>query len=88
MSSCKLPEYPAASRRAEATGNTRLAFHISANSDVIDGEVMTSAGTSPAHKLLDVTALFSLMQCRFEPARDRGQTLDAWTEVVYKWKLE
>jgi hypothetical protein len=88
MSSCKLPEYPQASRMSEATGNTVLAFNIGANSRVLDGEVMRTAGSSPAHKLLDVTALFSLMQCRFEPARFRGQPIDAWTTVEYQWKLE
>jgi len=88
IDSCKLPEYPAASRMAEARGRTTLAFHIRADSRVIDGEVTKSAGSSPAHKLLDVTALLSLMQCKFEPARFRGQPLDAWIEVEYVWKLE
>jgi TonB family protein len=88
LDSCKLPEYPAASRRTEATGSTRLAFHIRADSTVIDGEVVKSAGSSPAHKLLDVTALFSLMQCKFEPARFRGEPLDAWTLIEYQWKLD
>lgn len=88
LDGCKLPEYPAASRWAEATGSTRLAFHIGANSAVIDAEVAHSAGSSPAHKLLDVTALFSLMQCKFEPARFRGDPIDAWTEVEYRWRLD
>jgi TonB family protein len=86
--SCKLPEYPVAARRAGATGSTKLTFHIRANSRVIDGEVTKSAGKSPSHKLLDVTALFSLMQCKFEPAKFRGQPIDAWTEVEYRWVLE
>jgi TonB family protein len=85
---CKFPEYPAAARRAEATGRTRIAVHISANSSVIDGEVTKSSGSSPAHKMLDAVALFSIMQCRFEPARLRDQPLDAWTEIEYVWKLE
>lgn len=88
LDGCKLPEYPSASRRVEAAGTTRLAFHIGADSSVIDAEVTHSAGSSPAHKLLDVTALFSLMQCKFEPARFRGDPLDAWIEVEYRWKLE
>jgi hypothetical protein len=88
LSDCKPAEYPAASRRAEASGKTRLTFHIGANSKVLDGEVLISAGTSPAHKLLDVVALFSIMQCRFEAARYRGQPIDSWTEVEYQWNLE
>lgn len=85
---CKFPEYPVAARRTEATGRTRISLHIGADSRVIDGEVTKSSGSSPAHKMLDAVALFSIMQCRFEPARQRDQPLDAWTEIEYVWKLE
>ncbi len=85
---CKFPEYPAAARRTEATGRTTISLHISANSSVIDGEVTKSSGSSAAHKMLDAAALFSIMQCRFEPARLRDQLLDAWTEIEFVWKLE
>jgi hypothetical protein len=88
LTNCKMPEYPIASQRANVSGNTRLAFHIRANSSVIDGEVMGSAGTTAAHKLLDITALFSLMQCKFEPAQLRGKSLSAWIEVEYQGRLE
>jgi TonB family protein len=86
--SCKLPEYPPRSLRAEAVGTSRVAFRISADGKVLDAEIVGTAGVSPAHKLLDVSAMFSLMQCPFEPAKLRGKTVEAWTEVSYVWKLK
>lgn len=65
-----------------------IALLIGANASVIDGEVTKPSGSSPAHRMLDAVALFSIMQCRFEPARLRDQPLDAWTEIEQVWKLE
>ena len=87
-SSCQIPAYPEVARRAEATGTTRLGFHIRADATRIDGDIVRSAGPSAAHKLLDMAALLALMTCRFEPARFRGQALDAWVELEYRWKLD
>jgi len=87
FSACKRPEYPQASLRVEATGDTLLAFKISDSGRVLDGVVIRSAGASAAHKLLDVTALFSLMQCKFEPAYWRSKGIETWTEVEYRWLI-
>lgn len=87
FSACKRPEYPQASLRVEASGDTLLAFKISDSGQVLDALVIRSAGTSAAHKLLDVTALFSLMQCKFEPAYWRSKAIETWTEVEYRWLL-
>ena len=87
FSACKRPEYPRASLRFEASGDTLLAFKISDSGKVLDGVVIRSAGTSAAHKLLDATALFSLMQCKFEPAYWRSNPIETWTEIEYSWLL-
>ena len=87
-SRCDLPKYPEASRRLEATGTSGVAIRIDKRGRVADGIVTTSAGPTPGHKLLDVTALFSLMQCRFEPGSYRGDSIESWTQISYVWKLE
>jgi len=88
LDDCKRPEYPQASLRSQASGDTLLAFKISASGKVLDGVVIRSAGPSAAHKLLDVTAQFALMQCKFEPAYWRRKAAESWTEVEYKWQLQ
>lgn len=88
LESCKRAEYPVDAIRAEATGDTRLLVRISVYSSVIDAEVTRSAGGSAAHKFLDVSTLASVLQCKFEPASFRGQPLEAWTELEYRWRLQ
>lgn len=88
LDDCKKPEYPQASLRFEASGHTLLSFKISASGKVLDGFVIRSAGPSAAHKLLDVTALFALMQCKFEPGYWRRKAVESWTEGEYKWQLQ
>jgi TonB family protein len=85
FAACDSPDYPPAALSVNARGNTLLTLKISKTGKVLDGTVLRSAGQSPAHKLLDVTALLSLMQCKFEPAFWQGNAIEAWTEVEYKW---
>ena len=85
--SCTAPDYPLVSQRAQATGTTTLAFYIGPRGRPIDGEVVKSAGRFAEHKLLDVNALFALMQCDFEPATLNGKPVAGWIEVNYVWSL-
>ena len=87
-SACKPPEYPIAAARAEATGTTRLVFHVGPNGDVIDADIVKSAGKTLPHKLLDMAALSSLMQCGFSPRVVNGVAVDTTTQVEYVWRLE
>lgn len=87
-SGCKPPEYPLAAARAEATGTTRLVFHVGPKGDVIDADIVKSAGKTLAHKLLDMAALSSLMQCGFSPRVVNGVAVDTTTQVEYVWRLE
>lgn len=87
-SSCKPPDYPTTALDAQAAGATKLAFQIGVRGKPTDAEISRTAGRSAAHKLLDVTALFALMQCDFEPATLNGKPVNAWVEVTYVWKLQ
>jgi TonB family protein len=86
-SSCKLPEYPTSSLTADATGTTTLAFNIGVRGRPTEAEIIRSAGRTAAHKLLDVTALFALMQCNFEPATLEGKPVTAWVNISYIWSI-
>lgn len=85
---CKRPEYPLAAARSDTTGTTRLVFHIGTKGDVIDADIVKSAGKTLHHKLLDMAALSSLMQCVFSPAVVNGVPVEATTQVEYVWRLE
>lgn len=84
----KRPEYPVFAARAEATGTTRLAFHVGAKGDLLDGRIVRSAGKTLPHKLLDLTALLSLMQCGFTSATLDGEAIEGSALVEYVWRLE
>ena len=84
---CERPEYPVAALRVEASGDTKLAIKVSDTGKVLDGVVVGSAGPTPAHKILDVTALLSLMQCKLEPAYWRSKAIEAWAMIEYRWRL-
>jgi TonB family protein len=87
-STCKQPEYPVAAARSGTTGTTRPVFHIGLNGDVIDADILKSSGKTLHHKLLDMAALMSLMQCVFSPAVVNGVAVEATTQVEYVWRLE
>ena len=87
LSSCARPEYPKSAAQRNATGTTRLSFQVDQSGKATDGAVVGSAGPNAAHKVLDMTALFSLMQCDFEPATLNGGAIESWVEVTYIWKL-
>jgi TonB family protein len=85
---CKPPEYPVAAARTDTTGTTRLVFHVGPKGEVIDADILKSSGKTLHHKLLDMAALSSLMQCVFSPAIVNGVAVDATTQVEYVWRLE
>lgn len=87
-SACKPPEYPAAAARSDTTGTTRLVFHVGPKGEVIDADILKSSGKTLHHKLLDMAALMSLMQCVFSPAVVNGVAVEGTTQVEYVWRLE
>jgi protein TonB len=81
-------DYPAAARRAEATGSTTIRFAVGADGKVTSAEVVRSAGSTREHKMLDRVALSKLSECMFKPGRDEnGRAVGGTKDVIYVWKL-
>ncbi|WP_374562954.1 energy transducer TonB [Ideonella sp.] len=82
-------DYPAAARRAEATGLTRLRFTIDAAGALVRSEIVKSAGLTREHRLLDKVAESKLASCHFTAGVDEnGRAIGGTFEVDYVWKLE
>jgi protein TonB len=82
-------DYPAAARRAEATGVTRLRFTIDSAGALMKSEITKSAGVSREHRLLDKVAESKLASCYFTAGVDEnGRPVGGTFEVDYVWKLE
>lgn len=82
-------DYPAAARRAEATGMTRLRFTIDAAGALVRSEIVKAAGTSREHRMLDRVAESKLASCYFTAGIDEnGRAMGGTFEVDYVWKLE
>lgn len=83
-------DYPAAAKRAEATGTTRIRFTIGADGRLAGSpEVVRSAGSSREHKMLDRIAASKLAECKFKAGVDEnGKPVGASFDVEYVWKLD
>lgn len=82
-------DYPAAARRSEATGTTRVRFTVGADGKMASVDIARSAGPSREHKMLDRVAVSKLSECSFKAGRDEtGKPIGGSFEVEYVWKLE
>ena len=82
-------DYPAAARRSEATGITKVRFTVGADGKLANAEVVRSAGSSREHRLLDRLAVSKLSECTFKPGADEnGKPVGGSFDVEYVWKLE
>ncbi|MBL8306257.1 MAG: TonB family protein [Rubrivivax sp.] len=83
-------DYPAAAKRAEATGTTRIRFTIGPDGRLAGSpEIVRSAGSSREHKMLDRLAASKLSECRFRAGSDEnGKAVGASFDVDYVWKLD
>jgi protein TonB len=82
-------DYPAAARRAEAIGITRLRFTIDAAGALVRSEIVKPAGSSREHRLLDRVAESKLASCYFTAGVDEnGRAMGGTFEVDYVWRLE
>lgn len=82
-------DYPAAARRAEATGTTRLRFTIDAAGALTRSEIVKSAGMTREHRMLDKVAESKLAGCYFTAGVDEnGRAMGGTFEVDYIWKIQ
>jgi protein TonB len=82
-------DYPAAARRAEATGITRVRFTIDERGKLVKVDLLKSAGASREHRMLDKVAIDKLGECTFKPGTDdTGKAVGASFDVDYVWKLD
>jgi protein TonB len=82
-------DYPAAAKRAEATGTTKVRFNIGADGRLAGAEIVKSAGSSREHKMLDRLAVTKLSECTFKAGQDEnGRPVGASFDVEYVWKLD
>jgi periplasmic protein TonB len=82
-------DYPAAARRAEATGSTKIRFNVGADGKLANAEIVKSAGPSREHKMLDRLAQSKLSECKFKAGIDEtGKPTGGRFDVEYVWKLE
>ena len=81
-------DYPAAAKRAEATGTTKVRFNVGADGKLAGAEVLRSSGPSREHKMLDRVAVTKLSECTFKAGLDEnGRPAGASFDVDYVWKL-
>jgi protein TonB len=82
-------DYPAAARRAEATGITKVRFTIDEHGKLVKIDLLKSAGSSREHRMLDKVAMDKLGECSFKPGTDdTGKPVGASFDVDYVWKLD
>ena len=86
---CFRPAYPTAAARAGATGSTTLEITVDATSTVTRVVVVKSAGDTPAHKLLDQTAIDDIATCTMNAAKGRdGQPVTMTARMTFNWVLK
>lgn len=82
-------DYPAAAKRADATGTTAIEFTVGADGKMTEAKVVRSAGASREHRTLDRVALTKLSECTFKPGVDEhGRPVGGSFRVEYVWRLE
>jgi periplasmic protein TonB len=82
-------DYPAAARRAEATGTTRVRFNVGPDGRMASSEIVKSAGSTREHKMLDRLAMTKLSECKFTAGVDEnGKPVGASFDVEYVWRID
>ena len=82
--SCRLPDYPAQSRRLHEVGTVQLRLLVAENGAVLESIVETSSG----YARLDEAARSALSLCHFKPGTLDGKPERAWALLQYNWRLE
>ncbi len=81
--SCSKLQYPLESLRNEDQGTVRVAYLIDIDGAVVDSKIVKSSG----YPRLDKVALLGLSKCKFKPGKENGESVKAWVEMSYVWKI-
>jgi len=74
---CKKPEYPTESFKANESGSVLLRFFINVDGDVTQSQIERSSG----YDRLDEAARTVLQACKFRPGSINGRPVAAWAPV-------
>jgi periplasmic protein TonB len=87
---CEKPEYSAAARRAEASGEVIVAYTADATGQIVEATIEKSAGPTREHKQLDRATLDAIRACKggVTPGTIDGKPERVTGRVTYVWKLE
>jgi protein TonB len=77
------PVYPRVARRRNYQGTVLLDVRVTAEGSVAEAKVAQSSGYS----VLDRSALNSVRNWRFEPARRGARPIEAWVQVPVRFEL-
>jgi TonB family protein len=75
------PVWPEAAKREKRQGKVALAFHIDADSTVLESKVKRSSG----HADLDEAGRIGISKCKFRAATQDGKPVPGWAELEYVW---
>ncbi|WP_028080662.1 energy transducer TonB [Solimonas soli] len=81
---CRAPEYPSVSQRLGEAGSVVLQLLVGPDGRVKDSKIATSSG----YPRLDEAARKGLSLCRFDPAIDAGEPVQAWGTIKYTFRPE
>ncbi len=87
-SACSRPEYTAAARRAEASGETTIAYTMDTTGTINEAAVVKSSGATREHKMLDRLALEAVKACKGTPGSLDGKSEKLTARITYVWKLD
>jgi protein TonB len=77
------PVYPRVARRRNYQGTVLLDVRVTADGKAAEVKVAQTSG----YKVLDRSALTTVMGWRFEPARRGSQPIETWVQVPVKYEL-
>jgi protein TonB len=81
--SCRVPEYPQASKLLSESGTSVLRFLVDVDGRVLESQVESSSG----YPRLDEAARTALSLCHFKAGTADGKPERSWTKLRYVWRL-
>jgi TonB family protein len=82
---CNQPVYPSNARLADATGVTEILVTVNPQGEVVEAEVVKSAGKYREHRELDAASIATIRSCTFS-VEASPEMRQIRTHIV--WKLD